>query len=236
MKDKAVLVIDDDPNFVQLVKYHLIKDQIPVQVRPSKYYDPKEIVLEDISLIVSDFFLPGTNGIELFKHIKYNSRLDNPLFILLAQEFDELNFQQAAELGIKDFFIKPIRVNELIKSIKILLKMEGQNSACNDQKEAVRLVENVQVDNNFYKVVIEGSSINFSQIEFQLFKLFIYNPGKVFTFGQLYLEMNAFGFILGLHSIRFQIELLKRKLDGFSIDFKDVNEIGYKLELEGRSA
>jgi len=93
------------------------------------------------------------------------------------------------------------------------------------------LIENVTIDKNSYKVIINDEPVSFNFIEFNLFKLFLCNPGKLFTYGQLYLEMNAYGFILGLNSIQFQVNILIKKLNKFNFRFVNVNDVGFKLEI-----
>lgn len=232
MKEKkSILAVDDNPHFLELLRYNLAKDNIEVKSRRTKYFDPEEVDTSSIQLVVSDFYLPGTNGIDLCKQLKCGTEGSYPLFILLAHEFDEVNFKEAVESGVDDFFTKPVRIMSLIKRIKTLIKVgckEKNVSCCEDD---LSLVENVTIDNQAYKVYIENEHVDLNQIEFSLFKLFVCNPGKLFTYGQLYLELNAFGFILGIYSIKQQVELLRKKLDKFSFNFDYVDEVGFKLDV-----
>jgi DNA-binding response OmpR family regulator len=231
MLGKSVLVIDDNSSFIELLKYNLEKENIPLKVRRSKYYDMKELDLSDFDLVVSDFYLPGTNGIELCKKIKCSPTTEHAVFILLAHEFDQVDFKTALDSGVDDFFMKPVRIMSLIKSIKTLIKMNQPEENHHLNKEMISLVENVTIDNNSYRVYIEDEPVDLNLIEFNLFKLFLCNPDKIFTYGQLYLEMNAFGFILGIHSINFQIDLLRKKLSRFKFQFRDITDVGFKLVI-----
>jgi DNA-binding response OmpR family regulator len=228
--EKGVLVIDDNPNFIELMKYNLEKNAIPVKTRRSKYYDAREIDFSNFSVIVSDFILPKSDGIRLCEEIKSNSESKQPLFILLVPEQLKLNFKEALDSGIDDIFFKPVRIMSLVANIKNLLNLD-EPTMLSTQETSLSLIENATIDNKSYKVVIEDEPVHFNLIEFNLFKLFLCNPGKILTYGQLYLELNAFGFILGLNSITFQVNLLSKKLQRFNFSFVNVQNVGFKLEI-----
>ena len=227
---QGVLVIDDNPHLIELVRYNLERDDIYVKTRRSKYYDAKDLDLDNYKIIISELKLPGSSGIDLCKNVKRHNEASPAMFVLLINEEDSLDYEEALRCGVNDIFIKPVRIMALIDSIKTFLNMDTSKLSSSISTE-VSLIENVTIDKNSYKVFINEEPVSFNFIEFNLFKLFLCNPGKLFTYGQLYMEMNTFGFILGLNSIQFQINLLMKKLNRFNFRFVNVSDVGFKLEI-----
>jgi DNA-binding response OmpR family regulator len=224
-----VLVIDDNPHFIELVKYNLERDDIEVKTRRSKYFDVKAD-FSSYEMIISDLSLPGSDGISLCHEIKQTIKGIYPLFILLVPENIRLNCQEALHSGVDDIFLKPVRIMSLVDNVKTYLSMEYPTKETPSLNN-LSLVENATVDQKSYRIIIQDEPINLSLMEFNLFKLFLCNPGKLFTYGQLYLELNAYGFFLGLNSIAFQINILNKKLHRFNFHFINVNDVGFKLEI-----
>lgn len=176
-----ILIVDDEENIVELIKFNLEKEGHHVIANYNGDFVLLTAEQEQPQVIILDLMLPGTHGLEICKKIRHNNKtLDIPIIILSASN-DEIDKVLAFEIGADDYITKPFSPRELIARIKVQLR---RNTRINDNHGQRNESKAIQVGNlilkpDRYEVLIDEKQLSLGQKEFELLKLLISSPGKV---------------------------------------------------------
>ncbi len=117
-----ILIVDDEPDLVELVSYNLRKEHFSVDSARDGDEALKKIFSKRYSLIILDIMLPGLGGLELCKVLRNNpSTHDIPVIMLTAKSLEEDRIK-GLETGADDYITKPFSPRELIARVKALLR------------------------------------------------------------------------------------------------------------------
>ena len=229
MARRRVLVVDDDRNIVQLVRMYLEKDgyQVAVAYEGTEALDVVRTFKPD--LIVLDIMLPGVDGHEVCKRLRWES--DVPIIMLTARtsESDKL---VGLDLGADDYVTKPFSPRELLARIRAVLRRAPGSDDLGGPEELS--VGPLTIYPRRRQVVLEEKPVQLTPTEFNLLKVLAMSPGQVFTRAQLIERAFGYDFEGFERNVDVHITSLRRKLDARSRDklIKTVYGLGYKLEPE----
>ncbi len=178
-------------------------------------------------LIVLDIMLPSLDGIELLKRIKASTAFaDIPIVMATAKgtEYDRI---KGLDLGADYYLAKPFGVMELVSCVKAVLRRCKSQSPSKVMKFG-NLVINIDeriVKNN-------GTEIALTYKEFELFKLFLANPGMIFSRDKLFNEIWGFEFYGESRTVDMHIRTLRQKLGDYGNIIRTVRNVGYGLDSD----
>ena len=178
-----ILVIDDESDLVELLKYNLAKEGYNVEFAFNGFDGIKiaEVVKPDI--IILDLMLPDINGYEVCKRMKQNSRLSSVPVIFLSAKQEEVDKILGFEAGAEDYIIKPFSVNELLARVRAILKrippvqINNKHGAIADGY----MFKNISADINKHSVTVKNTEIKLSPIEFKILIFLMTYAGDVFS-------------------------------------------------------
>lgn len=172
-----ILVVDDEPDLVELVKYNLTKEGYSVEYAESGDKALKKIRAENYDLIILDLMLPGIPGLELCRILRKDEKTAKIPVIMLTAKTDEVDKILGLEMGADDYVTKPFSPRELIARIKAVLRRSEQ------ERGAIKEVKIGELAVNFdtYAVSLRGRPIKLSATEFRLLRFLIEHRGKVFS-------------------------------------------------------
>jgi two-component system, OmpR family, alkaline phosphatase synthesis response regulator PhoP len=177
VNEQKILIVDDEPDIVEFLKYTLEKENYKVIISYNGK-DALEKVSEKPDLILLDIILPEINGFEFAQRIKLMQEYKNiPIIFLTAKssEFDEV---KAFEFGASDYIVKPISTIKLIARIRAALRDTGKanlNTSTSNEISVGPLV----INRDSFTVKIDGQHVFFPKKEFQLLKYLVDNSNKV---------------------------------------------------------
>ncbi len=180
-----ILVIDDESDIVELLKYNLAKEGYDVEFAFNGFDGIKiaEVVKPD--LIILDLMLPDLSGYEVCKRIKRNSYLALIPIIFLSAKKEEVDKILGFESGAEDYISKPFSVNELLARIRAILKRIVPANFAKDNKATDILDEfrfkNIMVNVNKHSVTVKNVEIKLSPIEFKILIFLMTYAGDVFS-------------------------------------------------------
>ncbi|MFW0883450.1 response regulator [Candidatus Acidulodesulfobacterium sp. H_13] len=180
-----ILVIDDESDIVELLKYNLAKEGYDVEFAFNGFDGIKiaEVVKPD--LIILDLMLPDLSGYEVCKRIKRNSYLALIPIIFLSAKKEEVDKILGFESGAEDYISKPFSVNELLARIRAILKRIVPANLAKDNKTTGILDEfrfkNIRVNVNKHSVTVKNVEIKLSPIEFKILIFLMTYAGDVFS-------------------------------------------------------
>ena len=173
--DIRILVVDDEPDVLELVVYHLEKEAYQVDVADTGDKALKMARENLPSLLVLDLMLPGINGLEICRLLKRDPKTrDIPILMLTARAAEE-NRIKGLELGAHDYVTKPFSPRELVLRIKNLLRLTEKSP------DGVELIEAgpFRLDTVRHQATADGRSLNITATEFKLLCLLASRPGEV---------------------------------------------------------
>ena len=178
---KNILVIDDEPDIVELVSYNLKKEGFTVSSASDGEEALSKIKKEDFTLVILDLMLPGIQGMELCRIIRNNPGTEKLPIIMLTAKGEEVDRILGLEIGADDYIAKPFSPRELVARVKaVLRRTTGKPS-----EEKVLHIGNLVINKETYVAHKDNSHLALSTTEFKLLLYLVERAGKVFSRDQL---------------------------------------------------
>ena len=218
-----ILVVDDDPDIVELLKYNLSSEGYKVK-SASNGIQAVSLAREFIpDLTILDIMMPNMDGVETCRQIRSIPELANKFIIFLTARSEEYSEIAAFEMGADDYITKPIKPRALISRINALFRREVKK----DSGSSKISIGNLEIDRVSYTVKLDNKKIILPKKEFELLFFLAQNPDQVF--GRDNLLKNIWGsdvYVLA-RTVDVHIRKVREKIgDGFIITIKGV---GYKF-------
>jgi phosphate regulon transcriptional regulator PhoB len=176
-----ILVIDDEPDIVDLVAYNLKKDGFIVSTAPDGEEALRKINTEDFALIILDLMLPGIQGMELCRMLKKSPRTENLPIIMLTARVEEIDRILGLETGADDYMTKPFSPRELVARVKAVLR----RAAPKTEEENIIHIGDLVINRETFSVIKSDHLLALSATELKLLLYLIERRGKIFNREQL---------------------------------------------------
>jgi len=171
-----VLVVDDEPDIVALVAYHLAKAGFAVSTATSGT-DGLSIARRDKpSLVVLDLMLPGLSGYEVMEQLRGDPATSRIAVLMLTARRDEVDRIQGLTLGADDYLTKPFSPQELVLRVGAILR---RVKAGGEDSTGVQQIGPLKIDSNAHRVTIDGRELDLTPTEFKLLSLLAERKGRV---------------------------------------------------------
>ena len=211
---KKVLVVEDDPNIVDLLEIHL-KD---LDCHVDRSHDGKEGLELGLNntydLILLDVMLPNKDGIEICRLLRAKD-VKTPILMLTARS-EEIDKVLGLEMGADDYLTKPFSVREFIARVKaIFRRMDLLNNSKESgiQKNTQLQYGDLKIDTDLRKVTIKSQRVELSPKEFELLTLLASNPGKSYDRSKLLNLVWGYDFDGFEHTVNSHINRLRNKIE-----------------------
>jgi two-component system phosphate regulon response regulator PhoB/two-component system alkaline phosphatase synthesis response regulator PhoP len=221
----VIAALDDEPDILELLKVNLRKAGYRFEGFQEADDLYRYLAREKPNLILLDLMLPGTDGLEVCRHIRKSENLSAIPIIMLTARGDESDKVVGLELGADDYVTKPFSVKELVARIHAVLRRPGGGEG------ARRIVIGpLVIDLDKFEVTAEGARVDLTTTEFKILQLLASRKGRVFTRDQI------LDFLWGQEkavvdrTIDVHIRNLREKLGGAASLIKNIRGVGYKLE------
>jgi len=209
---RKVLVIEDDPEIVNLLEIH-IKD---LSCEVMKAYDGKDglqkALHNDPDLIILDISLPSMDGIEVCQKVR--AKKTTPIIMLTAKS-EEIDRVLGLEMGADDYITKPFSVREFIARVKaIFRRTEMIRDSVGQQMSSSQLeFDGLMIDVEKRKVVAKNEKVELSPKEFELLVLMASHPGKCYSRSDLLKLIWGYDFDGYEHTVNSHINRLRAKIE-----------------------
>jgi two-component system phosphate regulon response regulator PhoB len=175
-----VLIVEDDPALVELIRYNL--DTEGYRTSTSATAEDAEVLLAEdkFDLMVLDWMLPGMSGIELCRRLRARPDTERLPIIMLTARGEESERVRGLATGADDYIVKPFSVPELLARIRSLLRR-----ARPERVASVLGAGDLALDREKKRVSRSGREVHLGPTEFRLLEFLMENPGRVYTRAQL---------------------------------------------------
>lgn len=224
MEPQTILVVDDEPNILQLVKMYLERDNFQTLTVGDGLKAIEIIRDNNPDLVVLDVMLPKMDGFDVCRRLR-NEGNQVPIIMVTARD-DDIDKILGLELGADDYLTKPFNPRELVARVRAVLRRgAGINT---ERLIPIRIVDLV-IDIAGREVLIKGKPVNLRTQEFEVLKVLAENKGVVLSREQLLSKAWGYDFYGQTRTVDVHIAQLRRKLTHSQVKIETVTGIGYKL-------
>lgn len=221
---QKVLLVDDEPDIVELLRYNLEREGYAVQTALNGKDALKAAKSGRPDLIVLDIMMPGMDGVEVCTQLRQLPEFKNTVITFLTARGEDYSQIAGFDAGADDYITKPVRPKVFVSKVKALLKRSGS-----DRPEGRILASNgVKVDLERVMVYVGDQELQLPKKEFELLVLLIGKPGKVFKRDEIYSQIWGNELFVGDRTIDVHIRKLREKIGDDRI--KTIKGIGYKFD------
>lgn len=230
MPKEKILMVDDEKNIVELVKYNLEKEGYEVITAYDGLQAVEAARQERPDLIILDVMLPGQGGLEVCRILRKETRIPIIMATAKGEEIDKI---LGLELGADDYVTKPFSPRELVARVKAVLRRTSSKA---EEKDEL-VFDDMTINLVKHEVRIKGKEVDLKPKEFDLLKLLSTNPGKVFTRDFLLEQLWGYDYLGDTRTVDVHMRRLRQKIEkdpSSPVYLKTVHGIGYKFQFEQR--
>ncbi|HEY69666.1 MAG TPA: response regulator transcription factor [Anaerolineae bacterium] len=224
-----ILVIDDEPNIVRLVRDYLEEAGFRVLTASNAETGLHALRREMPDLLVLDLGLPDQDGWDLTRKIRSDPRVAGIPIIMLTARADETDRIIGLELGADDYITKPFNPREVIARVRAVLRRSSPSKAGSPARiQAADLV----IDLHEHTLMIADQPVDLTPTEFELLSLFMQNPGHTYTREELLEKTLGYSYEGTGRTLDSHIHNLRQKIEPDPSDpiyIQTVHRIGYRF-------
>ena len=231
-----ILLVEDDKEISHMLQSFLETEGFEADIAPDGEAACESFAGKDYALVLLDLMIPRVSGMEVMRRIRERSMV--PIIIISAKDTDS-DKTLGLSLGADDYITKPFSVTEVLARIKANIRRSTEYAKKMEQEEKVITIGSLCMNTGGYSVTKNGEKIELTAKEFEILKLLMENPKKVYTKEQIYSLVWNDAYLGDENAVNVHISRLRGKIED---DVKNpryvvtVWGIGYKLGNEGNGS
>jgi two-component system phosphate regulon response regulator PhoB len=225
MAKENILIVDDEEDVLELVRYNLDKNGYKVEtaVTGEEALTKARAKLPD--LVILDLMLPGIDGLEVCKKLKSDSKTEHIPIIMLTAKGEESDIVTGLELGADDYVTKPFIPKVLVARVRRIL----HRVIARDLEKAPVKIHELTIDPSRREVLIKNKPVELTFTEFNILYALAKRPGLVFTRYQIVDALHGDDYLVTDRAVDVQIVGLRKKLGSYSKYIETVRGVGYRF-------
>lgn len=223
-KDITILLVDDEPDILEIVRYNLTSEGYTVETAENGLEAIAQAKKVKPQLIIMDVMMPKMDGIEACEKIRSIPELAETIITFLTARGEDYSQMAGFEAGADDYITKPIKPKVLVSKVKALLRRFKEEV----EDEKIKL-GNLTINREEYKIILGKEEMVLPRKEFELLALLASKPGKVFKREDILDSIWGNEVIVGGRTIDVHIRKLREKIGDEK--FKTIKGVGYKFVL-----
>jgi len=227
MPKPRVLVVDDEEDILELVRYNLAKEGCRVSCVASGEAALSAARQETPDLIVLDLLLPGVDGLEVCRILRRDPRTSHVPILMLTAKGEEADVVAGLELGADDYVTKPFSPRVLVARVKAVLR---RRSAHTPEDHLTLQVKDIVINPQRHEVLVQGKPVTLTYTEFRLLHYLARRPGWVFTRQQIIDNVRGDNYPVTDRSVDVQVVGLRKKLGPCGDYIETVRGVGYRFK------
>lgn len=227
---KKVLVVDDEKDIVDILKYNLERENEFVVLTAKDGREALELADSIPDLIVLDIMMPELNGFEVCKQLKSNPATSKIPIIFLTAKENEIDEILGLEIGADDYISKPISPRKVLARIKSVIRRTSGDYEKPSRLEDNVKFKNLEVDSSSHSVKINEREIFFPKKEFQLLHFLLSNRGKVYSREILLNQIWGENIYVVDRTVDVHVAKVREKLGEYSEYIETIKGLGYRFK------
>lgn len=217
-----ILLVDDEPDILEFVRYNLLKEGYEVFTACNGAQALETAAACRPHLILLDRMMPVMDGAETCRAIRRDPQLKETMVVFLSALGEEEQQLTGFDVGADDYLTKPIRMKLLVSRVKAIL------NRIDAQSDAAPAASGPTIDRERYTVHCDGREIALPRKEFALLELLSSSPGKLVSREEIYAKIWGTQVVVGDRTIDVHIRKLRQKIGERHIT--TVKGVGYRYE------
>ena len=226
MAKERILVVDDEEDILELVRFHLTREGYQLALASSGEEALKKTGRETFDLVVLDLMLPGLDGLEVAKALKSDAKTKSLPIIMLTAKGEDADIVTGLEIGADDYITKPFSPRVLTARVKAVLRRRSRAAVENTK---VITAHELEIDPGRRSVTAGGAALDLTFTEFQLLCVLARRPGWVFTRSQIVDAVRGSDYPVTDRSVDVQVVGLRKKLGSYGSYIETVRGVGYRF-------
>ena len=228
MSKEKILVVDDEEDILELVRYNLAREGYQVACVASGEEALVKAKNEVPDVILLDLMLPGLDGLDVCRRLKSNPVTAGIPIVMLTAKGEDVDMVTGLELGADDYVIKPFSPRVLLARIKALLRRKVQK--IEDDSSVVR-IHDLTINPARHEISLSGRPIELTATEFRILHFLARRPGWVFSRDQIISAIRGGDYPVTDRSVDVQIVGLRKKLGEKAGSWiETVRGVGYRFK------
>ncbi len=226
MPDAQILVVDDEPDILSVLVYHLSREGYRVTTAVNGQGALTTAEAEQPDLIILDLMLPGMDGYEVLQRLRGAESTSSMPVILLTARREEDERVRGFEVGADDYITKPFSARELTLRVEALLRRSKAEPVSTSRRITVGPVV---VDREAHRVFSEGVEVDLTRLEYRLLEVLLERRGRVQTRRQLLQAVWDTNAAIETRTVDMHVARLRTKLGDAASLLETVRGIGYRF-------
>lgn len=229
----TVLVIEDDPDILELIRFNLERDGYQVQTAESVESARKVLARQLPGVLLLDLMLPGESGFDFCRSLRAEPRTRALPVIMVTARDEDTDIVAGLEVGADDYITKPFTPRVLLARVRAVLRRR----AVEPGDDAERLTRGaIEIDRTGHTVQVSGRPVVLTLSEFRILEMLLRRPGAVFSRYQIVDAVHGADYPVTDRSVDVQIVGLRRKLGAQGQRIETVRGVGYRFSVTPEQA
>ncbi len=227
MARECILVVDDEEDVLELLRYNLVKDGYKVECVGTGEAALQTARTKLPDAIILDLMLPGIDGLDVCKVLKHDGKTAHIPVLMLTAKGEEADIVAGLELGADDYVTKPFSPRILLARLRAVLRRDRRSPP--DDTEVLNIHELV-IHPGRHEVRVGDESVELTYTEFSILHFLARQPGWVFTRYQIIDGVRGANYAVTDRSVDVQIAGLRKKLGDAGGYIETVRGVGYRFK------
>ena len=227
MPKERILVVDDEEDIIELVRYNMAKEGYKVIGVTTGEQAISKARAELPDLVLLDLMLPGVDGLEVCKILKADEKTAHIPIVMLTAKGEEADIVTGLEIGADDYVTKPFSPKVLIARVRAVLRRKRVREK---EEMSVIKIHDLVIDPFRHEVLVKNKPVELSATEFSILQYLVKRPGWVFTRGQIINAVKGEDYPVTDRSVDVQIVNLRKKLGRAGEYIETVRSVGYRFK------
>ncbi len=224
MSKVSILLVDDEPDILEMISYNLEKEEFKVYTAENGKTAIDLAEKKKPDLIILDVMMPEMDGIETCLKMRAIPSLKNTMIVFLSARGEDYSQIAGFDAGADDYITKPVKPRVLVSKVKAILRRKNQSISHTE----VLQVDGISVNKERYVVTQNGSEFSLPKKEFELLCLLMEKPDIVLSRDLIMSSIWGEEVIVGERTIDVHIRKIREKLGSQYI--KTIKGVGYKFK------
>ena len=227
--NSTILLVEDEDDLASIVEYHLTKAGYTV-LRAANGQNALDILEStEVSLVLLDLMLPDMSGVDICRHIRSHTSIQNLPVIMVTAKGEEIDRVIGFEVGADDYVVKPFSSRELVLRIKSLLRRQ---TGLEGNTTTVIEYAIFKVDRAAHRVWIDGEEVPLTALEFKLLVVLLKRKGLVQTREKLLEDVWEMDPNMNTRTVDKHVQRLRQKIKVGADYIETIRGVGYRFKQD----
>lgn len=227
MPKERILIIEDEPDIRELVRYNLERDGYQVISAATGESGLESARRDQPQLVLLDLMLPNIDGLEVCRILKNDQLTRHMPIVILTAKGEEADIVAGLEIGADDYIAKPFSPRVLLARMKAVFR---RKAAPVSDMDAILTFPELSINPGRHEVIVDGREVKLTNTEFRLLHTLATRPGWVFTRYQIVNAVRGQDIVVTDRSVDVQIVGLRKKLGHAGERIETVRGVGYRFK------